>query len=71
MSKKLYYEEVTHRIGGHVIISNISEATAEQIAAAAALHAAGRCPHTIVEDEYGWDYDYRWCATCGKGLGSV
>ena len=67
----LFHERVAERICRHVLASEVTVATPEQIAHAEQLHALGRCPHTIVRDEAGWMYDYRWCVTCGKGLGTV
>lgn len=67
----LYYEEVTERIGETVLASNVREATEEEVAEARKLHEEGKCPHTIVKDEYGWLYATRSCAICGRGLGTV
>lgn len=66
-----WYEEVLKQIDGHVLQSNIRVATVEEIEQAKELHKQGKCPHTIVIDEYGWLYDMRSCYTCGKGLGIV
>lgn len=66
-----FFEEVTERIGNCVLASKIRDATKEEIARAAEQHAAGKCPHNIVVDEYAYMYDFRSCFTCGKGLGTV
>ena len=67
----LYFEHVTERRGPTVLASTITPATESQIKEAAALHAAGKCPHNIVYDEFGFLYDIRVCGTCGAGLGAV
>lgn len=69
--RKLYFEEVTERYAGIVIGSNIREASQEEITEARNLHNQGKCPHTIVYDEYGYMYDCRTCHTCGAPLGTV
>lgn len=70
-SKTLYFEKVKETFNGVVISSTISVATKNQIDQAKRLHLEGKCPHNIIYDEYGWLYDFRICATCGKGLGTV
>lgn len=70
-TKTLYYERVTERIGKRVLASVVTPATPEQIAEAKRLHSEGKCPHTIIVDEAGWMYDFRSCAICGEGLGTV
>jgi len=69
--KKPFKEVVKERMGGVVVWSEIEEATEEDIAESAALHAAGKCPHNIVYDEAGWPYDFRICFTCGESQGMV
>lgn len=68
---ELLYEHVTERIGHRVLASTIRPATSEEVEAAKKLHAEGLCSHNIVQDTYGWPYDFRDCATCGTGLGTV
>jgi len=67
----VFYEEITERIGEHVVISTVRPATAEEIVVAQRLNEKGECPHNIIQDEQGWMYDFRSCFTCGKGLGTV
>lgn len=71
MSKSLYVERVLERIGPHVLRSEVRPATDEDIERARKLHADGNCDHSVIEDEYGWMYDFRGCAICGVGLGVV
>lgn len=66
-----FYEVVEEQIDGFVLQSSLRIATAEDIAEAQKLHREGKCPHTIIEDSYGYLYDIRRCWTCGKGLGTV
>ena len=68
---ELAVETVTDRIGRHVLASTVRPATQQDVDAAQALHAQGKCPHNVVEDERGWLYDVRICAICGQGLGTV
>lgn len=68
---ELLYEHVTERIGHRVLSSTIRSANPNEIEEAKRLHENGQCPHTIVQDTYGWPYDYRDCAICGIGLGTV
>lgn len=67
----LWVETVTSRIGPHILASNLRPATQADLQAARELHAAGKCPHNVVRDTYGWLYDFRSCAVCGQGLGTV
>lgn len=66
-----YFEEVTQRIGDTVIASNVRPATKKEIDFAAYLNSLRKCPHTIIEDEYGWPYDLRYCKICKKFLGYI
>lgn len=68
---KLFYEEVTEKIGDVILASKLREATNEDIVNSLHLHRKGKCPHTVVKDEKDWMYDVRSCAICGKGLGTV
>lgn len=67
----LFFETVKERFCGHVVSSDIRPATASEIEIAEMEHHEGNCRHQIVWDEPGWMYDYRWCATCGVGLGAI
>jgi hypothetical protein len=67
----MHYETVKERFCGHIIRSDVRPATKEEIAEATKLHNQGKCPHTIVQDEPGWLYDFRNCAICGCSLGIV
>ncbi len=67
----LYYEEIQEKFLDHVIRSAVRVATMEEIVAAETAAASGHCPCNIVLDEPGWLYDYRSCATCGRGLGAI
>jgi len=69
--KKVFVEEVTERIGQCVLASKIRDATIEDIEKELENHKNGKCGHSIVEDAYGWLYDFRGCAICGQGLGTV
>lgn len=71
MNRTLFYEHVTKRIGKVVIASTVREATDKEIKKAETLFKKGKCPHTIVYDEYRWPYWSRTCYTCGEGLGLV
>lgn len=31
----------------------------------------GKCDHSFIVDTCNWLYDFRTCAVCGKGLGTV
>ena len=66
-----FFEEVTDRIGEVVLASKVRDATEEDIKKEMENHKNGNCQHTIVKDELGWMYDFRSCAICGKGLGTV
>ncbi len=66
-----FLETVTERIAGHIIASTVRPATEAEIAEAERLHSEGQCPHNIVRDERGWLYDFRFCVTCGSGLGII
>jgi hypothetical protein len=68
---KVFVEDVTERIGIHVLASTVRGATKEDIKRSLRLHKKGVCDHKVVEDSYGWMYDFRSCAICGKGLGTV
>ena len=69
--RKLYYEVVTEGTIDYVIQSTFHKATKEEIAEAKRLHKQGKCPHTIFYDTAGEPYDFRTCATCGKGKGTI
>lgn len=71
MKRKVFFEEVIEKVAGIVVQSNIREATGDEIVEAEILHKEGKCPHTIVYDEYGPIYDFRICHTCGQSLGTV
>ena len=71
LMKDIFYEEVTERIGKHVLASKIRSVTTEDFENVIELHKNGKCPHTIVKDTPGWMYDFRSCFICGKGLGTV
>jgi len=71
-SDQLYVETVTERgPGNSVIASTLRPATAKDVRAAKRQWELGKCTHSVVRDDKGWDYDFRWCATCGAGLGVV
>lgn len=67
----MMYEIVKERMGPHVIASDLRPVTPDDLAEAERLHKLGQCPHTIVQDEKSWPYDFRSCVTCGAGLGAV
>jgi len=71
MTDTYWFEDVTEKIGQHIIKSKIRPATDKEVAECRELYAQGMCPHTIVQDESDWMYDYRSCAVCGTGLGAV
>ena len=66
-----FFEEVTARSRGDIVLSIVRPATTEEIKEARRLHEHGECPHNIVVDKKGWMYDYRVCVTCGKGMGAI
>ena len=68
---ELFFEEVTERIGNHVLASKLHNPSFKEIREAKRLHLKGECPHTIVRDTQAYMYDFRTCAICGKGLGTV
>lgn len=70
-TKQPFCEVVTEKIGDIIIASDIHPATKEEIETADMLHKDGKCPHNIVVDERGWMYDFRYCYTCGCGLGVI
>jgi hypothetical protein len=67
--ENLFVETPTEVFCGHILSSTIRPATEADVKQAMDLHKTGNCTHTVVMDERGWLYDYRVCATCGKGLG--
>ncbi len=67
----LFVETVRECSGDTVVSSYIRPATQEDVDLAAQHHALGKCPHSVVRDEAGWMYDFRYCATCGTSLGTV
>jgi hypothetical protein len=69
--EKVFVEEVTERIGKHVLASKVRDATIDDIKKELKNHKNGKCSHSVVEDEKGWLYDFRSCAICGAGLGTV
>lgn len=71
MSKKIYIEQATEKIGDFIIASEVREATEVEISQAKAAYAKGLCSHNIVVDEDCWPYYVRSCAICGEGLGTV
>lgn len=64
----MYVENVTEMIAGRVIASTCRKATESEIAETAEKHARGECDHKVIKDEYGYMYDIRSCAICGKFL---
>lgn len=70
-SKQPFCEVVTEKIGDIIIASDVRPATVVEINNAEMLHKEGKCPHNIVYDERGWMYDFRYCFTCGRGLGVI
>ena len=75
MNKTYYVEEVKSRIGRHVLSSNVREATKEDIQHFQHLHDIGGYKHdgieNLIEDTQAYMYDFRSCAICGYGLGTV
>ena len=68
----VFREVVTEEIAGCVLASKIEDATGERLASAKAAFESGqKCPHEFVWDECGYMYDFRECAICGKGRGTV
>ena len=71
-ANQLYVETVTGRgPGDTVTASTLRPATAKDVRAAKRQRKLGKCTHSVVRDERGWMYDYRWCATCGAALGAI
>jgi hypothetical protein len=55
-----------------VISSKIRDATDEEIDEARKLYNEQKiCDHSLVVDTSAYMYDFRTCAICGKGLGTV
>ena len=70
--KKYFREVVTERVGPIVIASDIIPVTEDKVLKAKAeFMCSGLCDHSLIYDEKGWLYDFRMCAVCGKGLGTV
>lgn len=68
----IYVEDVTSRIGEHVVASTCREATLDEVERAVARHAeSGECEHNLFTDDSGYMYDVRSCAICGRGLGAI
>jgi hypothetical protein len=57
--------------GGCIVQSTLRVATDNEVREAQKLHEQGKCSHNIVRDKPGWLYDYRYCVTCGQGLGAI
>lgn len=66
-----FVEEVTERIGKHILSGRIRAATSDDISKCQKLHQLGKCDHSIVYDIPGWLYDFRSCYVCGQGLGTI
>lgn len=71
-----HIEVVTEGTPDRVITSTIERVPASELEAAKQEYAATKvclCStlRRFVEDERGWPYDYRQCAVCGRGLGTV
>lgn len=66
-------KEIVHeRFLGRVLISDLEDPGEGELEQAQEIfHATGSCSHEFVQDEKGWLYDYRRCAVCGEGLGTV
>lgn len=73
--KDVMYEEVLERVTAHgvshVLHSKLRKPTIEEVAAEIDNHASNRCNGTITVDDIGWLYDFRSCAICDRGLGTV
>ena len=68
----MFIEVVTERIGDTVVASTVREATQNEVQQARIMHDSyGECNHSVIRDEPGFMYDFRYCAICGKGLGTV
>ena len=67
----VFVEEVTTKIGDHILTSTVRKATQKDVDEAMAKKNKGRCPHNIIKDQKTYLYDIRECALCGKGLGLI
>lgn len=67
-----FVEEIIEGRGDHAGISNLHDASAEEIA----QFKSKPCDHenateALIYDEPSWLYDFRFCVVCGAGLGTV
>lgn len=70
--KKCFREVVTERVGPVVIASDVIPVTEDEVLNAKAdFISSGLCDHSLIYDEEDWLFDFRMCAVCGKGLGTV
>jgi hypothetical protein len=68
---QLFKEVVEEKFCNQIIRSYVVPATKKDIILAKKLHKQGKCKHDIIKDESGYMYDFRNCAICGKGLGTI
>lgn len=68
---KLYFEEVTERIGNVILASSLREPTSAEIQTEVERHAKGKCQHTIIWDSHDWLYDFRYCGICEQCIGLI
>ena len=70
---KVFVEVVKHGVGNCVLMSDLREATKEDV-----IHFINtKCDHSkmkeqlIYDDHSLWLYDFRYCVICGESLGTV
>ena len=80
LNNEIFIEEVTESIGRHILASNVLPLdTGAFVIAKERYEKTGKCTcsnidrgvRLFVRDECKWMYDFRFCAICGEGLGSV
>lgn len=67
----IFVEKVIQSCDGIVLQSTVRKPSDDEIKEAIQEFRDGKCSHKIIRDEKGWMYDYRICAICEEGLGTV
>jgi hypothetical protein len=67
----LYVEVPNLTEKGTYIGTGFRPAIKEELFKCLELFQAGKCNHSIFQDEPGYMYDHRSCAICGEGIGEI